>query len=91
MKFIPRQFKENVNISPQSPLRELFVLLGAITAGLLIIYLLLGFTLDILVERMPAQLEEKLGNMAEAVQWYKKIFAIDATYRDVMQKIQELG
>jgi len=35
--------------------------------------------------------EEKLGNRAEALAWYKKVFVVDAGFRDVAQKIQELG
>jgi tetratricopeptide (TPR) repeat protein len=34
---------------------------------------------------------EKMGNKPEALTWYKKIFAVDAGYRDVAQKIQQLG
>jgi predicted Zn-dependent protease len=61
MKFTPRGLKENVNVTPISPLRELFVLLGAILGALLVIYLVLGFALDVLVMRMPEGLEEKIG------------------------------
>ncbi len=34
---------------------------------------------------------EKLGDRPEALSWYKKLFAIDAGYRDVAKKIQEFG
>jgi len=34
---------------------------------------------------------EKMGNKPEALSWYKKIFAVDAGYRDVAKKIQQLG
>jgi tetratricopeptide (TPR) repeat protein len=34
---------------------------------------------------------EKMGNKPEALTWYKKIFAVDAAYRDVARKIQQLG
>lgn len=61
MKFTPRALKENVNVTPISPLRELFVLLGGILGALLIIYLVLGFALDVLVMRMPEELEAKIG------------------------------
>jgi len=37
------------------------------------------------------QIEETLGNEAEALTHYKKIFAVDAGYRDVAKKIQTLG
>lgn len=35
--------------------------------------------------------EEKLNNTADALTWYKKIFVIDAGFKDVAQKIQDLG
>lgn len=63
MKFTPRVLKENVNVSRSSPLRELFVLLGGIIGGLLIIYLVLGFALDILIDWMPAKLERAAGSL----------------------------
>ena len=34
---------------------------------------------------------EKMGSKADALAWYKKIFAVDAGYRDVAKKIQQLG
>jgi tetratricopeptide (TPR) repeat protein len=34
---------------------------------------------------------EKLGDKVEAIKWYKKIFSVDASYRNVAKKIQELG
>jgi superkiller protein 3 len=34
---------------------------------------------------------EKMGSKPDALVWYKKIFAVDAGYRDVAKKIQELG
>ncbi len=38
-----------------------------------------------------AQLDEKLGNEAEALVNYKKIFSVDAGFKDVAKKIQILG
>lgn len=34
---------------------------------------------------------EKMGDKPGALGWYKKIFGVDAGYRDVAQKIQQLG
>ena len=34
---------------------------------------------------------EKMGSKPDALAWYKKIFAVDAGYRDVAKKIQQLG
>ena len=34
---------------------------------------------------------EKMGSRPDALVWYKRIFAVDAGYRDVAQKIQQFG
>ena len=34
---------------------------------------------------------EKMGDKPGALAWYKKIFGVDAGYRDVAKKIQQLG
>lgn len=36
-------------------------------------------------------LNEQGGDMGEAVEWYKKVFGIDAGFRDVRKKIEELS
>lgn len=61
VRFTPREIKENVNISSVSPLREFFVLLGGIFGVIILVYLVLGIALDILVQRMPSELEQKIG------------------------------
>jgi len=38
-----------------------------------------------------ASAAEKLGNQEEALSYYKKIFVVDAGFRDVAQKIQTMG
>jgi len=37
------------------------------------------------------QVAERLGDPADAIKWYKRIFSIDAAFRDVGKKVQELG
>lgn len=37
------------------------------------------------------QVAERLGDTADAVKWYKRIFSVDAAFRDVSKKVQELG
>lgn len=34
---------------------------------------------------------EKLGDTAKALTWYKKIFSVDAAFKDVAKKIKQLG
>ncbi|MCG8429627.1 MAG: M48 family metallopeptidase [Candidatus Omnitrophica bacterium] len=63
MKFVSRQIRGNVNITPYSPFREFCYLLGGISGIVLAIYLILGAALDQLAVRMPVGVEKKLGNM----------------------------
>jgi tetratricopeptide (TPR) repeat protein len=37
------------------------------------------------------QVAERVGDAPEAIKWYKRIFSIDAAFRDVSKKVQELG
>ena len=48
MKYTPREPKTNVNVSPTSPLREVFVLTGGLRIIVIVIYLLLGLAVDLL-------------------------------------------
>ncbi|MBL7085033.1 MAG: M48 family metallopeptidase [Candidatus Omnitrophica bacterium] len=84
MKFTPRTFKENVNISPGSPLRDLFVLLGGILGALLLIYIILGFALDILVERMPAKFEKRIAD------FFSRTYGLETPSSPAGIKTQEL-
>lgn len=61
MKYTPKILTENVNAPPSSPLRDFFVLGG----GLLLIvvggYVLLGWTVDLIVPYVPVSVETKLA------------------------------
>jgi predicted Zn-dependent protease len=84
MKFTPKELKKNVNVSAGSPLRELFVLLGGILTGLFLIYIILGITLDILVERIPAQLEKFSGNL------FSKTYSLQQPSSSKEKKVQKI-
>lgn len=84
MKFTPRQLEENVNISKTHPLKEFFVLLGGIFGILFIIYLVLGFTLDILVGRIPTEFEEKLANV------FSRRFLWDKPFSEAEREAQKI-
>ncbi len=63
MKYTPKEIKKNVNISQTSPLKELFLLLAGALAGLVFIYVVLGFCLDIIAPRLPHEIEQNLGKL----------------------------
>ncbi|MBD3305146.1 M48 family metalloprotease, partial [candidate division KSB3 bacterium] len=61
MKYTPKPLQGNVNVSPTSPLKELFLLLGGLIGIMIIVYLVLGLAVDVIVPRLPAGLERHLG------------------------------
>jgi predicted Zn-dependent protease len=63
MKYTPKELQENVNVSHTSPLKELFLLLGGALGILLVIYVVLGFAVDLIVPRLPPGIEGHLGEL----------------------------
>jgi predicted Zn-dependent protease len=63
VKYIPRELKENVNVSPVSPVREFFLLLGGIIGICLLMYTVLGYAVDLVVSRLPVEVEDKLAGL----------------------------
>ena len=63
MKYTPRELKDNVNISWTSPLKELFLLLGGVLGIVLLVYIALGFAVDVVVKKLPAEIEKDLGGL----------------------------
>ncbi len=63
MKYTPKELKGNVNISHTSPIREFFLLLGASLTSILLIYLVLGFAVNLIVTRLPSSVEENIGSI----------------------------
>ncbi len=61
MKYIPKAFKTNVNISETSLLKDFIVLLGGLFAVMAVLYVLLGFGVDLLVPRISLQAEKILA------------------------------
>jgi len=62
MKYTPKELKDNVNISQTSPIKEFFILLGSLLGLVLIIYITLGFTIDLAADNLPFEVEQKLGS-----------------------------
>jgi Zn-dependent protease with chaperone function len=63
MKYTPIELEENVNISDISPIKEFFVLLGGILIILISIYVVLGLTVDLIIPRIPRNIEQSLGSL----------------------------
>ena len=63
MKYTPKVIHENVNISHSSSLWELFLLLAGIVGILAVVYVVLGFAVDLVIPHLPPGLERHLGNI----------------------------
>ena len=63
MKYTARKLKTNVNVTPTSPLREFFVLTGALAVIAIGAYFLLGLAVDLLVPYLPLTVEDKLARV----------------------------
>ena len=63
MKYTPKELTENVNISHTSPIKEFFLLLGGVLAAILILYGVLGFTVDLVVPTLPPAIEQSIGTL----------------------------
>ncbi len=66
MKYTPQEIENNVNVSPQSPLRTFSIALAKIAALLFIIYLVIGLLVDIIAPRISIETEKKIGALAGA-------------------------
>ena len=63
VKYTPKLLDSNVNISKDHPLKEFAVLAAGILGALALIYVLLGFALELaIVPYMPSTVERSLGN-----------------------------
>lgn len=84
MKFNPRFPSENVNVSQFSPWREFFKLIFFISGLLLLIYFMLGLTLELVVEKLPFRIEAKIE------QHFNEMFKLDRPLSGSELFIQEL-
>ena len=63
MKYTPKLLGSNVNVSKDHPLKEFAVLAAGILGVLALVYVLLGFALELaIVPHMPYAVERSLGN-----------------------------
>lgn len=63
MEYEPKELEGNVNVSPRSPIKEFFILIGGILGVGLAIYIILGIAADLVVPRLPQSFETKLDAM----------------------------
>jgi predicted Zn-dependent protease len=86
VKFIPKELKDNVNISSRSSLKEFFLLLSALLGIILLVYIGLGFAVDLIVPRLPPGVEMRLGRMYSRLYEGNK----DKTSQEAETKIQRI-
>ena len=90
MKYIPKAITENVNVMKVNPLQEFFVLIGGILGSFIVIYLVLGFTLDKVIENMPARLERTFSNLFSQAYGFKKTLPIqEQTAQNLLDQLIE--
>lgn len=65
MKYTPKELKGNVNVSETHPVREFFLLVAGVAGVCLLIYWILGFAVDLIVARLPSNIESGLGRLVE--------------------------
>ncbi|RUM38894.1 MAG: hypothetical protein DSY58_01440 [Desulfobulbus sp.] len=63
MKYTPRLSKNNYNVTPVSPLKELFILLGGLLTLVVLIYIVLGMSVEMLVTRISPETEQKIASI----------------------------
>jgi len=61
MKFIPRRPTGNVNITKTSAIREFLALAGGLLAIILVLYLILGFAVEMLVPHLSPGIEQAMA------------------------------
>ena len=61
MKFIPRQPSDNVNVTRTSAIREFLILAGGLLIIVLILYLILGFAIEMLIPHLSPRLEQAMA------------------------------
>lgn len=63
VQYSPRPLTEEVNTPKRSLVLQLLLLLGVLTAILVLIYMLLGFGVDLLARYIPAGVERSVGEL----------------------------
>lgn len=92
IKFVYRPITENVNVSKVSPVKEFFVLAGFLSAILVTAYFFLGLALNVLIDRMPARVDDVLGRILpmKALKTPESFREAQAEIQDVLDELTEL-
>ncbi len=83
VKYTPRELQGNVNVAEGSLLKEFFLLVGGFLAGISLVYVLLGYTVDLVVTKLPPELERRLGELNAGM--YPP--AVDGRVEEALQRI----
>ncbi len=83
MKYRAKELKGNVNVSRISPLKEFFLLLAGALGIAAVIYIVLGFAVDLVVPHLPGEIEERIGAL------YSKLY-VSTKKTDAGVRLQEL-
>lgn len=62
MKYTPRLPSENHSVTKVSPLKELAILLGGLLALVIVVYTVLGVSVELVVQRISPQTEQKIAS-----------------------------
>lgn len=63
MKYVVKELKENVNVTPHHPGKEFLKLAGWVVGGLIVLYLLLGVLVSVLAPQVSPRVEIAMGNL----------------------------
>lgn len=63
MKFTPKELNDNVNVSKTHPLTELLWLVGGMVFLVAMLFVVLGFSADLVATRIPISYENKLAQV----------------------------
>lgn len=88
MQYTPKVIKGNVNISKKSPLKELFSLLSILLGTLIVIYVLLGFLVDLIVPHLPDDIEQNLAHFSSKfIEEKERILIIEKPIQDLLNDL----
>lgn len=65
MKYRPKELKENVNVTPGSPLKDFIKLLAWIAGSLVVLYIVLGFVVTLTAPHISPGVETAMGKLFE--------------------------
>lgn len=85
VQFTPRPLKENVNVTKTSPQREFLVLSLGLLGILLAVYIVLGISLNVLIDHMPSKVDQIAGKLFEL-----KKLETPKKYSEAHQEVQKL-